>query len=195
MQTRSRPGRHGLGSRLMSLVGVGLLCLAVFTGYALAQSEPPGPEPQDGADATPPTGAEEKPKATPEAEPPAEPEATPPAEPPSTPEAERRRDLTRQRDHISNVRPRATRRPRAEVRGKDTDKTGTSGKVDRQRRRPPTRKQKPKPRFEMDPNAKWVCDEPTVSVDSVWRGDKKLTFNFHIRNEGTADLRMKARGG
>jgi len=49
--------------------------------------------------------------------------------------------------------------------------------------------------FEMDPNAKWVCKEPTAKVDPIWRGDQNLTFSFDIKNEGTADLRFKARGG
>jgi len=45
-----------------------------------------------------------------------------------------------------------------------------------------------------NPNAKWACDQKTVVLDPVWQG-KKLNFTFKIRNEGTADLRMKARGG
>lgn len=49
--------------------------------------------------------------------------------------------------------------------------------------------------FEMDPNAKWACDQQTVTLEPVWREDKKLKFAFHIRNEGTADLKIKARGG
>lgn len=49
--------------------------------------------------------------------------------------------------------------------------------------------------FEMNPDAKWVCDQPVVTREPVWRGDKDLTFTFHIRNTGTADLRIKARGG
>ena len=45
-----------------------------------------------------------------------------------------------------------------------------------------------------DPNAKWACDRTTVTLESVWRG-KPLVFAFDIRNEGTADLKIKARGG
>jgi hypothetical protein len=47
----------------------------------------------------------------------------------------------------------------------------------------------------MDAGAKWACDQQTLSVAPVWRGAEDLTFNFDIRNEGTADLRIKARGG
>lgn len=49
--------------------------------------------------------------------------------------------------------------------------------------------------FQADPNAKWACDQQTVALEPVWRGDKQLTFTFNIRNEGTADLKIKARGG
>jgi hypothetical protein len=47
----------------------------------------------------------------------------------------------------------------------------------------------------MDPGAKWACDQQTVSVPPVWRGAEDPTFNFDIRNEGTAALRIKAVGG
>ncbi len=50
-------------------------------------------------------------------------------------------------------------------------------------------------KFKMDPNAKWACANSTVTLEPVWRGDKKLTFEFDILNEGTADLKIKARGG
>ena len=67
----------------------------------------------------------------------------------------------------------------------------------------PKRKTKPRPRkrapkkaqYKPDPNAKWACDQMTVELPPVWRGKKKLTFSFDIRNEGTANLRIGARGG
>jgi len=46
-----------------------------------------------------------------------------------------------------------------------------------------------------DSNAKWACDNTTVTLDPVWRGSKDLTFDFEIRNEGTADLKIRAKGG
>lgn len=49
--------------------------------------------------------------------------------------------------------------------------------------------------FEPDPNAKWACDKPTVEVEPVWRGNKSLTFAFDIKNNGTADLKYRPRGG
>ena len=49
--------------------------------------------------------------------------------------------------------------------------------------------------FELDSNAKLVCDQTTVTAEPVWQGLKKLTFTFHLRNAGTADLKIKAKGG
>jgi|GEM_PF-2465403 len=46
-----------------------------------------------------------------------------------------------------------------------------------------------------DPNAKWVCDHTTVTIDPVWRGPKGVSFTFDIRNNGTAPLLIKAKGG
>ncbi len=57
------------------------------------------------------------------------------------------------------------------------------------------RKRFAKSKFTMDPNAKWVCDKDTVSLDPVWRGNQQLVFGFDIRNEGTAELQIKAKGG
>ena len=45
-----------------------------------------------------------------------------------------------------------------------------------------------------NPEARWVCEQTTVTKDPIWQG-KPLTFAFEIRNEGTADLKIKARGG
>lgn len=45
-----------------------------------------------------------------------------------------------------------------------------------------------------DPNTKWACDQTTVTLEALWRG-KPMVFAFEIRNEGTADLKIKARGG
>ena len=50
-------------------------------------------------------------------------------------------------------------------------------------------------KFVMDPNAKWACDKQTVALEPTWRSNKPITFTFDIRNEGTADLKIKARGG
>lgn len=49
--------------------------------------------------------------------------------------------------------------------------------------------------FAMNPDAKWACDKQTMTLEPVWRGDKPVTFSFDIRNEGTANLKIKARGG
>lgn len=46
-----------------------------------------------------------------------------------------------------------------------------------------------------DPNAKWFCENTTVTVDPMWRGPKGVSFTFDIRNDGTAPLHIKAKGG
>ncbi len=57
------------------------------------------------------------------------------------------------------------------------------------------KKRKSRSKFQMNPNAKWACDQQIVLLEPVWRGAKTLTFPFSIRNEGTADLRIRAKGG
>ena len=57
------------------------------------------------------------------------------------------------------------------------------------------KKRKGNPKFEMNPDAKWACDQQTATLEPVWRGQKTLTFPFLIRNDGTADLRIRAKGG
>ena len=47
----------------------------------------------------------------------------------------------------------------------------------------------------MDPNAKWSCDKTEVKLAPVWRGQKSLNFDFEIKNTGTSDLRIRAKGG
>ncbi|MHC4064297.1 MAG: hypothetical protein ACYSUI_07330 [Planctomycetota bacterium] len=42
------------------------------------------------------------------------------------------------------------------------------------------------------PQPRWVCTNQTVTLDPVWRG-QPLDYNFQIRNEGTADLRIALR--
>jgi len=41
---------------------------------------------------------------------------------------------------------------------------------------------------------RWVCLEPNLTTDPVWRG-QQIECAFMIRNEGTANLKIKARGG
>lgn len=40
----------------------------------------------------------------------------------------------------------------------------------------------------------WSCPEATVTVEPVWYG-QQIECPFTIRNEGTANLTIKARGG
>ena len=65
-----------------------------------------------------------------------------------------------------------------------------------QAKAPVRRVRTPRSEYPPDPNAKWACDQSEVVLDPVWRqGDLKLTFSFTIRNKGTADLKIKAKGG
>jgi pyruvate/2-oxoglutarate dehydrogenase complex dihydrolipoamide acyltransferase (E2) component len=49
--------------------------------------------------------------------------------------------------------------------------------------------------FTPDPNAKWSVDKTEATHEPVWRNEKTLTWNFEIQNKGTADLRIRAKGG
>lgn len=51
-------------------------------------------------------------------------------------------------------------------------------------------------KLEPNPNAKFACDELTVTAPPVWRSPTgSVDFEFSIRNEGTADLQIRAKGG
>ena len=41
---------------------------------------------------------------------------------------------------------------------------------------------------------RWVCEEPSILVEPLWRGDQ-IGCAFIIRNEGGADLKIQAKGG
>ncbi len=56
--------------------------------------------------------------------------------------------------------------------------------------------QGPRSEYAPDPNAKWACDKMVVELEPVWRqANTNLTFDFTIRNEGTADLKINAKPG
>lgn len=73
-------------------------------------------------------------------------------------------------------------------------KTNRKGRTDAARRAA-GKKRKSKAKFQMNPDAKWACDQQTATLEPVWRGETTLTFPFLIRNDGTADLRIRAKGG
>ncbi len=77
---------------------------------------------------------------------------------------------------------------------KSKDKNARKRKADAARRTA-AKKRASKRKFEMNPDAKWACDQQTAALEPVWRGEKTLAFAFLIRNEGTADLRIRAKGG
>lgn len=51
------------------------------------------------------------------------------------------------------------------------------------------------PEFEMNPDAKWACEEMTYEAKPVWSGAGRIEFPFKIRNVGTAPLQIRAKGG
>lgn len=49
--------------------------------------------------------------------------------------------------------------------------------------------------MQMDENAKWACENTTITLEPIWRGPKGIECSFDIRNDGTAPLHIQARGG
>lgn len=45
-----------------------------------------------------------------------------------------------------------------------------------------------------DSGAQWSCAQPIVTAEPVWVGSR-VEFVFKIKNEGTSELRIKAKGG
>ncbi|MGB2985749.1 MAG: hypothetical protein WBE26_07675, partial [Phycisphaerae bacterium] len=41
---------------------------------------------------------------------------------------------------------------------------------------------------------RWVCPEPTVTLDPVWHG-QEIECTFTVRNEGKSDLRIREKRG
>jgi hypothetical protein len=197
----------------LGLLGASVLCLALFSGYALAQADPPAPESEDASGTTPQSTDRSEPPSEPKAEPAEKAEATPEAEPPEstgpTPQAEApeatdvgpytgavERPVSERRAPKVMVKRSPPGQKKAGAKGKDQVKATGKTKGDD---KSGTHKHSPRrgrgPTFEMDPDAKWVCAQTVAALDPVWRGDKQLTFRFDIRNEGTADLKIKAKGG
>ena len=44
------------------------------------------------------------------------------------------------------------------------------------------------------PQPKWACDEPLVTADPIWKGEK-IEFAFNVRNDGEGPLKILAKGG
>ena len=211
MRKTSRSVKAGGGLGRLGLLGLSVLCLALFSSHALAQTDPPDPEPEDASGTAAQSTDRSEPPAESKAEPGEKTGATPEAEPPEgagpTPQAEAP-EATKAGPYTGAVERPVSRRPLLDAvlkskppaekekadqgknQAKDTGKTKRKKKSSTQSPRRAKR-----PTFEMDPNAKWACDQTKVVLAPVWRGDKKLTFRFDIRNEGTADLKIRAKGG
>ena len=75
-------------------------------------------------------------------------------------------------------------------------KKGTPKKPAKRARNTSVLRKKPGRRaMQMDENAKWACENATITLEPVWRGPKGIECSFDIRNDGTAPLHIKARGG
>ena len=116
---------------------------------------------------------------------PTPPAPEPKADPKDKPEAAPKDKAEGKSEPAPDVKPEAKAKPKSTAQSKKKAK----GQVTRKRSRK-------RATFKMNPDAKWACDQTTVTLDPIWRGGpKKLTFDFEIRNEGTADLQIKAAGG
>ncbi len=116
------------------------------------------------------------------------------SDPASKAELQRKQAAAFDAGHTANVAPKPGRgskrpgRPAALAKGKPQRTT--------QKKLPSVnRRGLAKGSMKTNPNAKWACDRQTVTLDPVWRGNQRLSFGFDIRNEGTEDLTIKAKGG
>lgn len=105
-------------------------------------------------------------------------DGTPPDAQPTQPEAKPHSQSENQAE--PEIEPGATSQPV----GQEPDQSPPQRKTGRQEFK-----------FEMDPGAKWACEATTATAEPFWPGTVKPTFAFDIRNEGTADLKIKAKKG
>ena len=68
-------------------------------------------------------------------------------------------------------------------------------KLDRTAGRAARAKRKGRKPIEMNKDAKWVCENTTVTLEPIWRSSKAIECSFDIRNDGTAPLQIQAKGG
>ncbi len=149
------------------IAGTCLLVVAISSSRASAC----WPSPQTAPDAPSQTNPADKPKTV--APPKQDPKA---ADKPETPEKSKAGEKLQ-----PNVKPKV--------------KPARKGKAGTLRGAVANKKSKKNPKFKMNPDAKWACEQQMAMLEPVWRGEKTLTFPFLIRNDGTADLRIRARGG
>ncbi len=150
----------------LRLAGICLLGVAISSSRASAW----WPSPQTAPDAPPQTEPADKPKTV-----------APPKQDPKAADKPKTLDTSKAGEKLQpNVKPK--------VNPDRKSKTGAAGRAAAKKRRS-------KRKFQMNPDAKWACDQQTAALEPVWRGEKTLTFPFLIRNEGTADLQIRAKGG
>lgn len=142
-----------------------VLGLALLAGCALAEPETPGPKPK----------AESQPQSQPQAQSQAQPEPQSEAKPTVKPKPKPKGKTITQ----DKPKPKPKANAKDDSQAKPESGCGSGDK---------------KSAMVDNPEAGWLCEQTTVTKDPIWQG-KPLTFAFEIRNEGTADLKIKARGG
>lgn len=153
------------GGRFASIF---LLCIAISSSPASGW----WPSPETAADAPPQSEPVDKPKTV-----------APPTQDPKSADKPKTLDKSKAGEKLQpKIQPNL--KPDRKGKGKGSAVSAAGQK-----------KRKSKRKFEMNPNAKWACDQQTATLKPVWRGEKTLTFPFSIRNDGTADLRIRAKGG
>ena len=165
-----------MNSFTLRFAGIFLLGLAIASGSASGW----WPSPQTAADETPQTEPADKPKTT-----------APPKQDPKN--ADKPKTLDKSKDSPKDAsKPGEKLRPEVKPKVKPDPKARAKANA---ARRAAAKKRKAKSRLKLNPDAKWFCEQQTATLEPVWRGESTLTFPFLIRNDGTADLRIRAKGG
>ncbi len=159
-----------MNSCTLRFAGIFLLGLAIASGSASGW----WPSPQTAADTTPQTEPADKQETT-----------APPKQDPKTADKPKTLDKSKPGEKLRpEVKPKVKPDPKARAKAKANAARKAAAK-----------KRKAKSRFKLNPDAKWFCEQQTATLEPVWRGESTLTFPFLIRNDGTADLRIRAKGG
>ncbi|HNQ24219.1 MAG TPA: hypothetical protein PKK06_14120 [Phycisphaerae bacterium] len=160
--------RFRAGLCLTTPVCLGLFLVTLVSAVAIAQT---------------PTGSAGQ------SPPPADSKSAPPAQPPTDPGTGQAQPTS----PTANAQAPVPKAPDAKPPGPSTQGTGAGkpagGGV------PTQVKGKGANEFPMDPNAKWACEVTTVTHEPVWRVAAGVPFAFKIKNEGTAELKIRAQGG
>lgn len=93
------------------------------------------------------------------------------------------------------AQPKPSNTPAASKPLPDPRKGISKAKLDKAAGRAARGRRKGRQPMVMDKNAKWVCENTTITLEPIWRSTKAIECSFDIRNDGTAPLHIKAKGG